>query len=673
MARLDRKSRVRDVYAHPLGRDIIDKLLLHTGISPRWILNPVAGNLRLGRLDQVGRRAIGPGFVDTLISLLNDHPDEPARSESAGTSAGEPAWWKEAVFYQVYPRSFQDSDGDGLGDLRGIISRLDYLQDLGVDCVWLSPIFDSPNEDMGYDIRDYRRVMAEMGTSEDLDELIEGCHERGMRIILDLVVNHTSAEHEWFRSAVDDPDGPYGDYYFLRRGEPGEDGTGAPPNNWVSFFSGSAWRWIPDAERWALHLFGPGQMDLNWANPTVRGEVAEVVQFWLARGIDGFRLDVINYISKRPGLPNGNEFIGRLMEFTGIEHYYVGPQLHAYLRELRRRGFTRGADAVAPSSSVRLRLPDGTLGDPLPPDPVGVMVGETPGVGIEIGRLLSGADRGELDMVFNFDVLEPPGKVRWDDYRYDLNYLKDFSEGYLDRIGSNDWIALFLENHDNPRMISKVLGPDDHDPGLRTAVARVLATIQLTLRGTPFLYQGQELAAINQDFTSIGDLRDLESLNRYAELRSNGATVGGAFDEILPGARDHARVPMRWEPVDGGGFTDGTPWLHGVEDSTGFTVAEQRADPESVFNWYRDLIRLRRQHEAFTYGSIEFVAPGARDYFAWFRTSPAGDRWLIEVNLADAPVQRRNGSLRVEVKLGTTTRRGVTMAPYEVMISRVFG
>ncbi|OKL52936.1 hypothetical protein BSZ39_12230 [Bowdeniella nasicola] len=548
------------------------------------------------------------------------------------------AWWKEAVFYQIYPRSFADANGDGIGDLAGVISRLDYLAWLGVDCLWLSPVFDSPNEDMGYDVRDYRAIMAEMGTMADMDALIAGCHNRGMRIILDLVANHTSEQHDWFRKALADPDGPYGDYYVLRRGT-------TPPNNWESFFSGSAWRYFDEADRWALHLFAPGQLDLNWDNPAVRAEIADIVQFWRAKGIDGFRMDVTNYISKAPGLPEGNEFIGELIGFTGIEHYFYGPKLHDYLAELRRDGFTS---------------PDGEGG---------IMVGETPGIGVETGRLLSGADRAALDLVFNFDVLEPPGKIRWDDYRYDLAYLVRFYRDYLERIGSNDWIALFVENHDNPRMISKVLGQADRDPALRDAVGVLIATVQLTLPGTPFIFQGQEVASVNQPFADLSELRDVESINHYAKLIADGTSPADAWAEILAGSRDHARTPIAWEP--GGGFTIGTPWLAQSDPGPGYSVAEQRANPDSVLNAYRELIALRRAHPAFVYGDVTFLASGERGYAAWLRTSPDGtERWLIELNTTGKAIPRRIADGPCEIALGPPTR-GERMRPYEAVVARL--
>lgn len=661
MPELDRNSTLRDVYANPLGRDILDRLLFTLNLPTASL--KLVGGLRLRTLDTLATRVTGPGFVDALLRLLANEQASPA--PSGGATA--PAWWKEAVFYQVYPRSFQDSNGDGVGDLRGIINRLDYLRDLGVDCLWLSPIFDSPNEDMGYDVRDYRAIMAEMGTLEDADELIRGCHERGMRIILDLVVNHTSAEHEWFRRAIADPAGPYGEYYFLRSGP-------ERPNNWTSFFSGPAWRYLPEIERWALRLFAPGQMDLNWENPAVRAEVSEIVQWWLARGIDGFRLDVINFISKQPGLPDGHPFVGKLMGFTGIEHYFYGPRLHEYLAELRANGFTRNAP---PASTPRSRSADGVLGDPLPAEPTGVMVGETPGIGVETGRLLTASDRGEMDLIFNFDVLENPGKARFDSYRYDLNYLKKFYIDYESRIGASDWIALFFDNHDNPRMLSKVAAGEEKDPAVRTAVGKLLATIQLTMRGTPFLFQGQELGAVDHAFTSIADMRDIESINLFTELREGGASEVEAWAKVLAGSRDHARVPIKWAPE--GGFTEGTPWLAGFDAAPGFSAAEQLADPGSILNWHRALVALRRAHpEALVYGDIEFLQPNWRDYFGYTR----GGEFLIEVNLAGAERPRPQFRGRTELLLtsriaphassdsGSATRSGTHPSSGSAMLSR---
>ena len=633
---MDRRSTLGDMYGHPLGRDIIDKLLLQLGRSPRWVDNPIIRQLPLGMVERLGHRFTGDGFMDTLLSLLNDVSEAPTRTTGPVT----PTWWKQAVFYQVYPRSFADSNGDGVGDLRGIINHLDHLENMGIDCLWLSPIFASPNEDNGYDISDYRAVMTEMGSLDDIDELIGACHARGMRIILDLVVNHTSDQHEWFKQARRDPEGPYGDYYILREGSPA-----TLPNNWASYFSGPAWTWLKDANRWALHLFAPGQPDLNWDNPAVRHEVAEIVGWWLERGIDGFRLDVINFISKREGLPEGNEFVGSLMEFAGVEHYFHGPNLHTYLAELRREGFHRQGEAKeAPGH-----------------DPTAVMIGETPGIGIETGRLLTAEDRHELDLVFSFDHLETPGKTRWDDYKYDLNHLKAYMIQRQSRLGSGDWVSIFWENHDNPRMISKV----NSDPLYRTPLGKALAALQLLGRGTPFIYQGQEIGAINQGFEDISDFRDIESINRLSHHHGGSVDI----DVVRPGSRDHARTPMRWDDSPNHGFTTGEPWIGFHEHSTGYTVAEQREDPDSVLNFYKSLIALRREHPALRLGDVRFVFKDRRDYFAWVRELD-GESFLIEVNLSARTINRPHHST-TQAPILSTGQYGPRLSPYEVRVHRI--
>ncbi|WP_333619923.1 alpha-amylase family glycosyl hydrolase [Dietzia sp.] len=708
--------RLGDIYESPVGRDAIDKLLLQLGLPRIIVDNALVARLRLRSLARL-RPTLGPGIADALLELVADHPQrgrnrpsgatnvDAARSagtstrndDGADSSPGE--WWRTAVFYQVYPRSFCDSDGDGIGDLAGITARIDHLYALGVDCLWLSPIFDSPGDDAGYDVRDYRAIDATMGTLADLDALVAACHERGMRIICDLVVNHTSAEHEWFRRAREDPDGPYGSYYFLRR-------SPRPPNNWASFFGGPAWRRLDDdgdgvgdgdgacddggdaaggtggaaGERlWALHLFGPGQMDLDWANPDVREEVAEIVRFWRARGIDGFRLDVINYVSKRAGLPDGDEHLGALFGYTGIEHYFFGPDLLRRLAELRERGFARRESDPPPSSTVRARSSDGEPGERLPPDRVGVMVGETPGVGLEMGRLLTAGEPRALDLTFDFDVLDAPGRTRWDDYRYPLWYLKRFSIEAIRRLGPGGAFARFLDNHDNPRMLSKVLGDRDSDPELRAAAAKALAAIQLLLPGAAFLYQGQEIAAIDQRFDSIGELRDIESLRRFEELRAAGKSEEEAFATVLPGARDHARAPMRWEPGEGRGFSlvpGAAPWQPGAEDAPGFTVAEQAGVAGSVLEFHRELVALRRR-AAFARGGIEFVTPRSRKYFGWVRrcgdtggaggisgesgaTEGGAEAYLVEVNLT---------ARRIRVPRRARNRAGSSLGPFEVRIT----
>lgn len=623
--RLDLSSRVRDVWAHPLGRDVIQKILLQLGRSPRWIDNPLVGALRLGTLQRRLSRRVGEGFFPALLDLLNQHRDIPA----SGTGDARQEWWKDAVFYQVYPRSFMDGDGDGVGDLAGILSRLDYLEDLGVDAVWLSPIYDSPNDDNGYDIRDYRAIMAEFGTMDDLERLIGELHRRGMKLIMDLVINHTSDEHRWFQQALADPDSPYRDYYFFRPGEPD-----APPNNWTSFFSGPAWRWFPERSEWAMHLFSSKQMDLDWSHEPMRAEIVEMVRWWLEKGVDGFRLDVINYISKPAGLPDGDPTVGALMEYTGVEHYFAGPRLHEHLRQLR-------TEAFEPYEAVS--------------------IGETPGVGAQLGKLLTAPDRGELDMIFSFDHLDAPGRTRFDDYRYDLTYLRDHWTSWQRDYGASCWPSLFYENHDNPRMISKV----DPRPQFRAPVGKLLAVVQLTLRGTPFLYQGQELGLVDHAFSSIAQLRDVESLNRYAALRAQGRSDAAAFAEVLAGSRDHARVPMPWTAGEYGGFTTGTPWLVGDGDHEDWNAQAQAADAASVLSAYRTLIALRRAHPALSRGEITF-APRRRGLWSYERRR--GDERLgIIVNLG-ARTRRWRAPAGANLLYASGAGEPKRLGPYEARI-----
>lgn len=595
------QSTIGDLLDHPVGHDVVAKVLLQMGKSFKLVDNALVRRLKLGHIKRLVGTRVSSSFFETAYNLFNSETDLPKE----GTGESKAYWWKEAVFYQIYPRSFQDSNGDGIGDLNGILSKLDYLEDLGVDALWLSPIYDSPNDDNGYDIRDYHKIMEEMGTMEDFDRLLEEVHKRGMKLIMDLVVNHTSDEHKWFQEALKDPDGPYGKYYFFREGA---DETELP-NNWVSFFSGPAWNWYEDQKRFAMHLFSSKQMDLNWDHKPLRDEVSKMVRWWLDKGVDGFRLDVINYISKQEGLPDGDPFVGELMHFYGIEHYYYGPKLHDYLRELRQEAF-KPYDAFS--------------------------VGETPGIGIEMGRLLTGEDRQELDLIFNFDHLEMPGQVRFDEYQYDLNFLKDYYINYHNRLSHNDWMSIFFDNHDNPRMLSKIL----EDVKWRDRLAKLLLSWQLTMKGTVFLYQGQELAAINQSFTDISQLRDVESINKFAEL-SALTSKEVVWNVILSGTRDHARVPMRWTEEDKGGFTSGTPWISWPSEDPGYSAKEQAKDLDSVLNFTKDLIQVRRSYPALRMGDINFIDAKRKNYFAYERVL-GDERIFCEFNLSSERLARNS-------------------------------
>ncbi|MCL2378204.1 MAG: alpha-glucosidase [Defluviitaleaceae bacterium] len=555
-------SKVRDLYSHPLGRDIVDKLLLQLG-RPEWSLDKVSG-LRLKTLKRIAGRKVGPEFFNAVLDLLNSEPDIPSNEEAFPS----PAWWKEAVFYQVYPRSFT-YDG-----LKGIINKLDYLRELGINAVWLSPVYDSPNDDNGYDIRDYYSIMPEFGNMREMDALISGLHRRGMKLVMDLVINHTSDEHPWFQDALHNPNSPYRDFYFFRKGRGNQ-----PPNNWTSFFGGSAWNYYPKQDIWALHLFSKKQMDLNWESPALRGEIHKIVRWWLAKGVDGFRLDVINYISKYDGLPDGDEFIGELMNYTGVERYFYGPKLHEYLRELRREAF----------------MPYNAFA-----------VGETPGIGPMAGRLLTDAYREELDMIFSFDHLEAPGKTRFDDYQYDLQHLKDFYVKQLNADGGHGWHTLFYNNHDNPRMLSKI----DPTGEYAEPLAKLLAVLQFTLRGTPFIYQGDEIGARNEDFASIDEIADVESLGLYEDFLAEGQTQEEAFSRILAGTRDHARAMMKWEEV-----------------------ARQQDVNESVWRFYQKIIAWRKKMPACVYGELTFWDAEDARLFCYSRNHEDVNIF-VEVNLS---------------------------------------
>lgn len=616
-------STIGELYDNPVGHDALARVLLQLGLPERLITNRAVANLKLRTLanlacgNGLGKKLTGGrfglDFFDALLELVDGEKEEPAVPAGKIT----PKWWKEAVFYQIYPRSFCDSNGDGIGDLPGIISRLDYLQELGVDALWLSPIYDSPNDDNGYDIRDYDRIMEEFGTMEDFERLLAEVHRRGMRLIMDLVVNHTSDEHRWYQEAKK-PGSPYRDFYFFRQ----DDGSHTPPNNWTSFFSGPAWKYEEACDSWALHLFSGKQMDLNWDNPRVREEVTAMVNRWLDRGVDGFRMDVINYISKKEGLPEGNETIGALMGYTGIEHYYYGPKLHQYLRELQEKAFA----------------PHGAFS-----------VGETPGLGMKMCQLVTGEERRELDMVFSFDHLETPGHVRMEDYAYDLNYFRDYMIDWMEHYGSNCWMSLFYNNHDNPRTISKIT----RDASRHTALSRLLAVMQFTLKGTPFIYQGDEMGLANYGFTSMEQITDVEARGYYDE-HVKKEPEEKVFATILAGTREHARVMLPWN--------EKLPACH----------AGLRQEPkEEVLSAYRKLLRLRREEKAFVYGAFR-VLDRHKDRFVYARK--LGERvYVVDCNLGGKPC--RAFSLKGKWKLVYDTVRAEertvrTLQGYEARILR---
>src|SRR4051794_6546558 len=481
-------------------------------------------------------------------------------------------WFSSAVVYQIYPRSFADSDGDGIGDLGGIEQRLDYLQQLGVDVLWLSPIYPSPQDDNGYDISDYQDVDPTFGSLDDFDALLAAVHEHGMKLVMDLVVNHTSDEHPWFEESRASKDSPKRDWYWWR----------AEPNDWRSFFSGSAWELDPQTGEYYLHLFSRKQPDLNWENPEVRQAVYAMMRWWLDRGVDGFRMDVINLISKPPGLPDGDS--------AALNN--CGPRIHEFLQEMHREVFA-GRDAQL------------------------LTVGEMPGVTVEEATLFTDPARAEIDMVFQFEhvQLDQNGR-KWDLRALDLRELKAVMNRWQLGLAERGWNSLYWNNHDQPRAVSRF---GDDSPEHRVRSAKALATVLHLQRGTPYVYQGEELGMTNTTFASLGDFRDIESLNHYAEAVAAGAAPAEVLAALRKMGRDNARTPMQWDASEHAGFTTGTPWIAVNPNHTEINAEAARADPDSVFHHYRRLIELRHTEPAVAHGDFTMRLPDDERVYAFTR------------------------------------------------------
>ena len=511
-------------------------------------------------------------------------------------------WWKESVVYEIYPRSFNDSNGDGVGDLPGILERIDYLDWLGVDVIWLGPMYQSPNADNGYDISNYRAIMDEFGTMADFDRLLSALHERGMKLILDLVVNHTSDEHRWFEQSHQSTDNPYSDYYFWR--PPAEDG--GPPNEWQSFFGGPAWTLDETTGQYYLHLFDKKQPDLNWENPEVRAEVYDIMRFWLDKGVDGFRMDVIPLISKDlPFEPLPDDFDGDLGAL-----YANGPRVHEFLQEMH--------------AEVLQHYDIMTIGE---------------GIGIEPEQATDyvGRDRNELDMIFDFDLAWIDRGER-DGYpaprAWSLSEMKQIVQRWNEALTPEGWTCNYLGNHDLPRMVSRF----GNDERFRRRSTKLLATLICTLRGTPTLYQGDELGMTNVPFRSIDDYRDVQSLNYYRDaVDTHGRPPEQALEVLGRVSRDHSRTPMQWSDAEHAGFTDGTPWIMVNPNYRQINAQAQRDDEHSVLRYHRELIQLCHTHDALTYGAYEPLAPDHRDVWMYQRRG-AEETLLVVLNFAEAPL-----------------------------------
>ena len=498
----------------------------------------------------------------------------------------EKKWWKESVVYQIYPRSFKDSNGDGIGDLNGITEKMDYLRELGINVIWLSPVYQSPNTDNGYDISDYQAIMEEFGTMEDFDRMLQSAHDHGIRLVMDLVVNHTSDEHPWFVESRKSKDNPYRDYYIWREGRDGKE-----PNNWGSCFSGSAWKYDAATDMYYLHLFAEKQPDLNWDNPKVRQEVFHMMDWWCKKGIDGFRMDVISMISKDPALPDGP------VNGSGYGDYgpYAvnGPHVHEYLQEMNREVLSK-YDLMT--------------------------VGECSGVTIEEAKKYANQDGRELNMVFQFEHMDLDGgeSFKWNDRKINLKELKQVLSKWQTELAGTAWNSLFWDNHDQPRIVSR-LG-DDSTREYREASAKMLALCLHMMQGTPYVYQGEELGMTNVPFETLEDFRDIESINAYHELTESGQVSPEDMMRFLRyKSRDNARTPMQWDDSENAGFTEGTPWIMVNPNYKEINAKEQLARPDSVFHFYQKLIRLRKEREIIPYGEYELLLPEDPDLYVYTR------------------------------------------------------
>lgn len=547
-------------------------------------------------------------------------------------------WWKEAVIYQIYPRSFMDSNGDGIGDIKGITSRLDYLKYLGVDVLWLSPIYRSPNDDNGYDISDYQAIMDEFGTMEDFDEMLSEAHARGLRVVMDLVVNHTSDEHKWFMESRRSKENAYRDYYIWREGKDEK----TPPNNWGSCFGGSAWQYDEETAMYYLHLFSKKQPDLNWDNPKVRDEVFNMMAWWCDKGIDGFRMDVISMISKTKEMPDG-----QVTAFYGDYGPYCihGPNIHKYLKEMNKRVLSR-YDIMT--------------------------VGETPGVTTELAKQYAGEDAGELNMVFQFEHVDNHGKYgKWDDQKWQLTKLKKILTRWQTELYGKAWNSLFWDNHDQPRAVSR-FGDDRQE--YREASAKMLATCLHMMQGSPYIYQGEELGMTNYPFRSPDDFRDIESINAYKEWCLSGNVSHEDFWPCITfRSRDNARTPVQWDDSEQAGFTSGTPWIPVNPNYKEINAKAETKDPDSVFHYYKKLIALRKENPIMVYGKYEPLLEDSEELFVYTRTLD-NEKLLIVCNFTDQdvaftmPEEFTGRSCLIANMENDYSKNNITVKPYEAFV-----
>lgn len=556
----------------------------------------------------------------------------------------EKQWWKESVVYQIYPRSFMDSNGDGIGDLRGILSKLDYLKELGIDVIWLSPVYESPNDDNGYDISDYCKIMNEFGTMEDWDELLHEMHKRNMKLMMDLVVNHTSDEHNWFIESRKSKENKYRDYYIWRPGNEGNE-----PNNWGAAFSGSAWQYDEMTDEYYLHLFSKKQPDLNWDNEKVRQDVYDMMKFWLEKGIDGFRMDVINFISKEDGLPAVET--DQEGYVSGHKHFMNGPNIHKYLHEMNE-------DVLSQYDIMT--------------------VGEMPGVTTEEAKLYTGEARKELQMVFQFEHMDLDSGEggKWDVKPCSLITLKQNLTKWQKALEQTGWNSLYWNNHDQPRVVSRF----GNDGAYHTESAKMLATVLHMMKGTPYIYQGEEIGMTNVRFESIDEYRDIETLNMYKEkVIERGEDIDKVMQSIYIKGRDNARTPMQWDDREHAGFTTGEPWIAVNPNYKEINVKHAIQDEESIFYYYKKLIELRKNNEIVVYGTYDLILENNPSIFAYVRTYEE-EKLLVIANftadecvfeLPEDIIYSESELLIYNYDVENVSIENITLRPYEAMVFKL--
>jgi len=493
----------------------------------------------------------------------------------------ERKWWKESVAYQIYPRSFMDSNGDGIGDLQGVIEKLDYLQELGIDLIWMSPIFESPNDDNGYDISDYKSILSDFGTMAEFDALLDNVHARGMKLIMDLVINHTSDEHSWFVESRSSKENAYRDYYIWRKGEAGKE-----PSNWESIFGGSAWEYDAKTEEYYLHVFSKKQPDLNWENPVVRTELYNMVNWWLDKGIDGFRVDAISHIKKKDGFPDMSN-PKKLDYVSSFDGHMNQPGIQKYLKELKENTFAK-YDIVT--------------------------VGEANGVDAADADDWVGSESGKFNMIFQFEHLDLWKKDT--SKGVNLPQLKETLTRWQKALDGTGWNALFMENHDQPRAISSWGDAENY----YLESAKAIATLYFLMQGTPFIYQGQEIGMTNVKFDSIEEYDDIRMRNFYRLEKAAGRPIAEIMEVIWQTSRDNSRTPMQWNTEKNAGFSNVEPWIGVNPNYKEINVAQAKKDPNSIFHYYKKLIQLRKENEVLVYGSYDLQLEGHEQLFAYTRT-----------------------------------------------------